>query len=183
MKRKIILFVAAILLSVCTYAQDDAALTKAMLEQANEMGKKFIAKDYTGFLKYSHPAVIKVMGGVEKMTTATITELQAIEKEGVKFISIKFGVPSKIIRANNELQCTLPEAIEMRVPNGKLTTTTTMIAVSQDKGKNWYFIDTSGNNLGNMQLLLPTLSDDLYVPMPTDPIFEEDVKAEDIKTE
>lgn len=178
MKRKIILFAAVMLISLCSYAQDDAALIKTMLEQANEMGKKFIAKDYVGFLKYSHPAVIKVMGGEEKMTADTVKELQSLEKEGITFLNVKFGIPSKIIRVDAELQCTLPEIIEMQVTGGKLTATTTMIAVSQDNGKNWYFIDAAGNNTDNMRLLIPTLSNELYIPMPQDPSFEEDVKTD-----
>lgn len=178
MKRKIILFASVMLISLCSYAQDDAALIKTMLDHANEMGKKFIAKDYVGFLKYSHPAVIKVMGGEEKMTADTVKELQSLEKEGITFLSVKFGVPSKIIKVDTELQCTLPEIIEMQVTGGKLTATTTMIAVSQDNGKNWYFIDAAGNNIDNMRLLIPTLSKELYIPMPQDPSFEEDVKTD-----
>lgn len=185
MKRKIALLVTAFFISICSYAQKDAAIIKTMLEQANDMGGKFMAKDYAAFLKYSHPATIKTMGGEKKMLEKTTNEMADLEKDGMSFTSIKFGVPSKIIKAGNELQCTIPEIIEVQLPGRKMTSTTTMIAISYDKGKNWYFLDTARNSLSAMQQLVPTLSNELDIPFPSDPSFEDDIKTDqqEIKTE
>ncbi len=176
MKTKIILFIT-LLIATNTFAQNDNLTTK-LLEQADDMGRKFVAKDYAGFLKYSHPKVVKSMGGEKKMIADTAKEMESLEKEGVTILSVKFGVPDKIIIVGDELQCTLPEMIEMQIVGGKLTTTTTLIAISSDKGVSWYFLDTSGNNLYSMKMLLPNLSDELNIPIPPDPSFEEDIKTE-----
>jgi hypothetical protein len=176
MKTYLILFIF-LLTAGNTFSQNNNLTTK-LLEQADDMGKKFIAKDYSGFLKYSHPKVVKTMGGEAKMIADTKKEIESLENEGVTFLSIKFGAPDKIITIENELQCTFPEMIEMQVTGGKLTTTTTLIAISTDNGNNWYFLDTGGNNLYSMKMLLPNLSDELDIPIPSDPIFEEDIKPE-----
>lgn len=178
MKYKIFFFAIYLLATLQTFAQSDAELTKSMLLQADDMGKKFIAKDYKAFLAYSHPATVKIMGGKEKMISETTKEFTQLESEGIKFLDVKFGVPSKIVRTGKELQSIIPEIIEMKVKGGKLTTTTSLIAISQDNGKNWFFVDSAGNNLQNMKGLLPTLSDELEIPMPQDPSFEEDPKTE-----
>lgn len=176
MKRKILLFTATLLISVCSYAQNNNAVIKVLFEQANDMGKKFISQDYAGFLKYSHPATINVMGGEKKAVEKITDEMISIGKEGVVVTNITFGTPSKIITVNNELQCTVPQIMEMHVPGGKLTTTTTMLAISNDKGKNWYFLDTANYKFDDMKRLLPNLSEQIEIPEPTDPAFEENPK-------
>ena len=64
----------------------------------------------------------------------------------MKFLNVTFGEPSSIIVVNGELQCTIPQKSEVKTSTGRLITTSTLIVVSDDKGKNWYFIDTFGNH-------------------------------------
>lgn len=174
MKRKIVLFIAIFLISICTYAQNNDAVIKTLFEQANDMGKKFISQDYAGFIKYSHPSTIKGMGGEKKATEKITTEMLSIGKDGIVITNITFGTPSKIITVNDELQCTVPQIMEMHVPGGKVTSTTTMLAISNDKGKNWYFLDTANYNFYDMKMLLPNLSEEIVIPERTDPSFEAD---------
>jgi len=176
MKIKLFLLATLIFSVLSAYGQNTPE--QNLLTQANDMGEKFIAKDYAGFLKYAHPATVKTMGGEKKMIADTAKSFREFEMEGVAFLDLKFGIPTKILNVENELQCTLPEMIEMQVKGGKLTTTTTLIAISEDNGKNWYFLDTGSNDLMTMKLLLPKLSDDLVIPPPYESIFEEDVKKE-----
>lgn len=177
MKKKFILLFILFIFSLTTKAQlNDNAIVRTMLENADEMGKKFIAKDYKAFLKYSHPLVTASMGGEKKVYDQILADIKSLEEQEITFLSIKFGVPSKIISVGNEKQAVVPEMIEMKVPGGTLTTTTSMLAISTDKGINWYFVDTGGHNLATMKNLLPTLSNQLEIPEPQDPSFEEDNK-------
>jgi hypothetical protein len=172
MKRKIVLLAAAILISIGSYAQIDPV--KTMLLQANDMGQKFLAKDYAAFLEYSHPATLKVMRGIKPATAKVTQEMAELEEDGIRILSINFGVPSKIIQVGDELQSTVPQIMVMHIPGGTMTSTTTMLAISQDKGKKWYFIDMSNYDLRDMKALIPSLSDELYLPGPIDPSFEPD---------
>lgn len=176
MRYRILFLALSLFIAIPSFAQNNAELTTKMLQQADEMGRKFIAKDYQGFLAYTHPATIKVMGGKDKMLASTLEELKQLEADGVKFLDIKFGVPSKIVNTGKELQCVIPQSIEMKIKGGKMTTTTSLIAISENNGKSWFFVDSGGNNLENLKSLLPTLSDELELPMPQDPAFEEDPK-------
>ena len=54
---------------------------------------------------------------------------------------------------NGELQCTLPQTIVMKVPNGKLVTKSTLIDVSKDMGRKWFFIDCLGRNIKTPTIL------------------------------
>lgn len=176
-KRFLILFITLLNLST-SYSQVNGDMDRVVLEQADDMGKKFIAKDYAGFLKYTHPIVIKNMGSNEKMLQETIKSFKQLEADNITFLEVKFGAPSKIATVENEMQCIIPQMIEMKIPGGKLTAHTTLIAISSNKGKNWYFVDASGNSHENMKMLLPTLSTELVLPPQQDPSFEEDPKQE-----
>lgn len=176
MKKGFLLLLITLLNLSAAYSQVNGTMDKAVLEQADDMGKKFIAKDYAGFLQYTHPIVVRNMGNREKMLAETIKSFKQLEAENITFLAVKFGAPSKIVSVENELQCIIPQMIEMKVPGGKLTAHTSLIAISSNKGKNWYFVDVSNNSYENMKMLLPTLSSELVLPDPQDPSFEEDPK-------
>ncbi len=92
-----------------------------------------------------------MVGGEQKMKEVLDTTLREMESQGVVLLKITFGEPSSAIIMGNELQCTLPEALEMQVQGGKLIDISTMIAISTDAGKNWYFIDISGKDIQTMK--------------------------------
>ena len=178
MKKNLSLLILLLIIMTGSYAQNNPEIHKKLMQQADDMGKKFIAKDYAGFLKYTHPATVKAMGGQQRMLQETVKSFQELEKDGIVFLDVKFGETSKILTVGNELQCTMPEIIEMHITGGKYTTISTLIAISEDKGNKWYFLDTGGNDLSLMQMLHANLSNELVIPAPSDPIFEEDKKKE-----
>jgi len=171
MKKNLIILLS-LLLFTSLQAQVNGELDAKVLTRAQEMAATFIAKDYDAFAKFSHPAVVKMMKGEKAMVEKLKKDFGELESEGITFLELKYSAPSKMIAVDNELQCTIPQQIVMLMPKGKLTATTTLIAISEDKGENWYFVDTAGNNLTNMKALIPSLSPDLPVPMPQDPMFE-----------
>lgn len=177
MKRNILILFT--LINVCfSINAQKKDLKLVMLEQANTMGNLFIAKDYAAFAKYSHPTMIEMMGGEEKMLEYIKANFEQLEKEGVTFQKITFGEPSKILTVKyedkEELQATMPQMIEMKIPGGIFTANATLICLSRDKGRNWYFIDTSGNDLTSMRKLIPSLSKELVIPDAQEPSFVED---------
>ncbi|RDI13105.1 hypothetical protein [Flavobacterium sp. AG291] len=172
------LFLSLFFTFFLSQAQSNDLYIKIMLEQANEMGKKFVERDYAGFLKYAHPATIKAMRGEKEALKKMNEQMMEIAKEGIIVTDVNFGTPSKIITVDSELQCTLPQILTMDLPEGKLTATTTVIAISKDNGKNWYFLDTANYNFQDMRMLLPNLSDQIVIPERTEPSFEPNTKTE-----
>lgn len=174
MKRKvIILLISLFSATLSAQAQSDEELNVLVLKHADSMAKCFIAKDYTCFLRYSHPKVIRSMGGPQSALKKTKDEFKRLEEEGITFEALKFGTPSKMIRVGTEeVQCIIQQQIEMLLPRGRMTAITTLIAISEDNGKNWYFVDASRFDLPSMQRLIPSLSNDHVFPYPQDPVFE-----------
>jgi hypothetical protein len=59
----------------------------------------------------------------------------------------------------------------MKTSFGNLALETTLIAISSDGGKNWYFIDTSVYNVNDLKKAMPDLSPDLVIPPAKPPKF------------
>jgi hypothetical protein len=144
---------------------------KIIKEQVEIMGQFLLKKDFNSYLKYTYPKIIEMIGGKQKMIEMLEKGSKEMESEGIGFLKVTFGEPSQIITEKNELQCTLPQIIEMKVPNGRLVTNSILIAISTDNGKNWSFIDTSGKDIMSMKRILPNLSKDLIIPTQEQPTF------------
>ena len=137
------------------------------------MGQFLIKKDYNSFTKFTYPKLIEMMGGKEKMIEQISKEFKKMNADGFDFINITFGNSSEIITTNNELQSTLPQNIEMKVPGGRLVSQSTLIAISNNGGKNWCFIDSSGKDIQAMKRIFSNLSEKLVIPQQDKPTFYE----------
>jgi hypothetical protein len=160
-----------VFLTLCNGQTKNFDYSKTIKEQAEMMGQLLLKKDFISFCKYTYPKIIDMMGGKQKMVKVLDKKSKEMLSEGAIFRNVTFGEPSKIITIGNELQCTVPQTIEIKVPNGKLKANSTLIAISIDNGKNWYFVDTSGKDIQTMKKRLPNLSGELVIPETTQPTF------------
>jgi hypothetical protein len=69
----------------------------------------------------------------------------------------------------DQLQAVLPEITTIKTPLGELTVETSMIVISPDSGKNWWFIDTNVYKVDKLKNVLPDLSPRLVIPPQKEP--------------
>lgn len=143
-------------------------------ENAETMAQALLKKDYNSFVPFTYPKLIEMMGGKEKMVAQITKEFNQMNADGFDFLNITFGNPSEIITINKELQCTLPQNFEIKIPGGRLISQSTLIAISNNSGKSWYFIDTSGEDIQIMKKNFSNLSEKLVIPIQNKPIFYKD---------
>lgn len=173
--KKTIVRLVFILATFLTYGQkttlNDSALVSEIKKQAFLMGDDFIKGDYHGFAKYNHPKILKLMGGENQMIATLTKSINDTKNKGVVFTGIKFDNPTKIIKYKNELQCTIQQHLMANVSNGKMISTSTLIAISLNNGKNWYFVDTSNKDMKTLRNVLPTISNEIVIPKQNQPEF------------
>jgi hypothetical protein len=159
---KALLFSTGIIfLSLCTEAQN---LSTTIKVHAMAMGNAVIRNDFNSFVKYMHPNIIAFAGGKEKMKTKMDSAYQMMKQFSVTFKRYWIGNPSEIVMYKNQLQAVLPESTILKTPLGELTAETSMIVISNDNGKNWWFIDTNVYNSEKLKNILPDLSPKLVIP-------------------
>ena len=138
--------------------------------QVTKMGDAFIKNDFKTFASYTYPFVLKSMGGSAKMAATLSKTISDMNAKGMSFIGITFEEPSKIIKAGAELQATVTQHTNIKLMQGRLVTTSTLIAISANNGISWTFIDTSNKDIKVLKKALPNLSNLLIIPTPTAPV-------------
>ncbi|PZR13165.1 MAG: hypothetical protein DI539_19435 [Flavobacterium psychrophilum] len=153
---------------------DSTSESAHLVSAAQKMGQLFIDKKYAEYIKYVHPKIIKMIGGPDKMVETLKKSIKQTEDEGFTFNNVTFGAPSKIIHTNVDLQAVVPQIIELKAKNGRLVSTSYLLAISNDKGKGWSFVDSSNKTLEQLKSVLPSLSNDLVIPKRNQPVFYND---------
>jgi len=142
-------------------------------EKAALMRQHFLAKDYEAYTAFIHPKVIEMIGSREEMVQVLQKTMGDMEAEGMRFQDVRFGTPSAIIRHGRELQCVLPQVIELKVPGGRMRLHASLVAISSDNGATWYFADTAVKDRDALYSMLQ-LSPDLVIPPGQEPeVIEE----------
>ena len=145
-----------------------------MHQQAEKMAQLLLKKDFKSFTAFTYPKVVEMMGGSQRMVQTLEKGFKDMESQGIRILAISFGSHSPILVYGGEQQCILPQTIEMKVPGGRLVSNATLIAISKDNGKKWYFIDTSGKDIKTMKTSLKNLSGQLPIPEKQEPEFIRD---------
>ncbi|MCW3084203.1 MAG: hypothetical protein JWP12_1569 [Bacteroidetes bacterium] len=176
MKNRGILILFTFILAACNSNQTKPVepgmeYVEAIKAQSELMKQALLKSDFKAFIKFSYPKVVEMMGGDAKMIEALETSSKDMAAGGTVFNNVTLGEPSKTVKSGTELQCTIPQTIDMSVTGGKLTVKSTLIAISGDEGKTWSFLDTSGKDLRAMQFILPNLSAELVIPAAEEPVF------------
>lgn len=152
-----------------------ASLKQAVKTAAKNMDAALVRKDYSNFTETTYPKAVEMTeGGMEKMLRDLASQMASIEASGNKIIAAWPGEPSGMIDTAGEVQCTIPQFMRMKVNGGKLVTETTLIGISPDNGKKWYFMDAADRDIEKMRSIFPNLSSKHVLKKSPEPKFEAD---------
>jgi hypothetical protein len=146
-------------------------LSTTIKVQAMDMGSAFMKNDFATFSKYMHPNIIAFAGGRETMKSKMDSAAMAMKNFGISFKRYWIGSPSEIINYKSQLQSVLPVSTAIKTPLGEVIAETSMIVISMDNGKNWYFIDTNVYKVDKLKNVLPDISPKLVIPPQKQPKF------------
>ena len=166
-KITVVLLLSALTLTpFCSQAQN---LSTAIRVQAMQMGNAAIRNDFNTFVKYMHPDIVAFAGGKADMKTKMDSAYQMMKQFGVSFKRYWIGSPGEIVKHKDQLQALLPQSTTLKTPFGELNAETTMLVISKDGGKNWWFIDTNVYTTDKLRTMMPDLSPKLVIPPRTKP--------------
>jgi hypothetical protein len=162
--KKIKLLLWLVSLVLFSFASNAQNLSTTIKVQGMDMATAFMKNDFNTFVKYMHPNIITFAGGKGQMKSKMDSANAVMKQFNVKFKRYWIGDPSEIIKHKNQLQAVLPQSTTLITPLGELTAETSMIVVSNDKGKSWWFIDTNVYKADKLKNILPDLSPKLVIP-------------------
>ncbi len=166
--RRLLIVVGLWLVGTTASAQN---LQTTIKIQAMEMARALVNNDFDAFSKYVHPSVLQLAGSKEKLKHTTDSVSLVMRTMGIKFKKILIGDPGPIVNSHNQLQSVVPQSTDIQTPMGNMHTESSLIALSSDNGKKWYFVDTNMYHGDKLKKLLPELSSELVIPPQKKPVF------------
>jgi len=152
---------AFLLVPVRVYSQNPETVIKI---QAMDMARAVLAKDVNKLVGYMPPKLVADAGGKDKLLMARDTLNKYMKQFGAEIKKVTIGNPGKIISYKKLLQATVPQTTEVKFMAGTAILESTLIAISEDKGLHWYFVDTSIYRGDKLKSSLPDLSPELIIP-------------------
>ncbi len=167
-KINISLIILIFIFNCICFAQTDSTTSVSMSanikQQADSMGYYFVKNDFKNYLKFQFPNLVKKLGGEESLIK-TLDE--NVTKKGIRAINISTDAPSTLIISDSILQCTLQQTSVMKYASAKLEIISTLVCVSFDNGKKWFFINASGFTSDILKELFPEISRELLIQQQT----------------
>ena len=161
------------------YAQikDMTAVKNSVFVAAKAMNHALVTNDFETYVESNHPKVFEnTPGGKAAMVEQTKEQIARMGEQGNYITAAWPGTPSTVIDTAGEWQCTISQYMDIRLGDGKITTETTLVAISTDKGKKWYFVDATNRGIDALRELFPNLSHKLKALPPPEPKFTPDAK-------
>lgn len=138
-------------------------MQKKVGELAQRMMEATMNRDYKTVLDFTHPKIIEMMGGKAKALEITTREMDKVnESGGIEKCDIQSV--SEIVKVGNQLQCVISHQMIMRIEGTRYRVKGGTIGVSEDKGKNWIFLNVNSNDPNSIRQFIPKFSKKLKLP-------------------
>lgn len=129
--------------------------------QSTQMVNAFSKGDYAKLLEFTHPSIIKILGGKETATKFLDTALNQIKESGMTVEEARVGDIIQTLKSNNTIQCMLPQYLKMKMGDKFYSSKNYLFGISYDHGKRWYFIDTNGSPEESIRKMIPEISKEI----------------------
>lgn len=117
------------------------SMTETLTVQAKQQADAVLNKDYEAAVLFMYPPIIKSMGGYKKALEKVKAAISDLEAKGGTVDKITVGQPSTIVQEELEYVAIVPTKMEMSFNGKKVWASSYLVAITQDRGKHWYFLD------------------------------------------
>lgn len=157
-------------LILCNFSSGQNRFSDIIKSDCEKMAAAMLQKNYSEIIDYTYPKLVEMAGGKQALLDASKSAFEKMD-ESFKIDKITFGEPQKIYVAGKELHCIVPETLSINTNKGKMQASYSLLAVSLDKGKKWYFIETHKFTPKFMKTIFPNFNYNLIIPENTKPII------------
>lgn len=139
-------------------------MSSIIRQQALKMSKAMSEMNIKEYAQYTYPTLQEA--GKEMINAkASMDSINKFRKMlGLEVKKILIGEVSTIVTYKKIMQATIPQTITLKTMMGVVETQTTLVALSNDGGKKWYFVDANLYKNPNTKAKLPELSPKIILP-------------------
>jgi len=167
MKKILTLFMTVVCMAQVT-AQPTSTIIKT---QAIAMGRAIADHDRATLMSFMLPDLKEMAGDPAKTNQVMDSALAMFEAMGGRITRITYGDPSPVAKGKGQLQAVLPQTIALSTSFADVEFTSTLLAISKDGGKHWYFTEPHVYKEAAKKKSLPEISPELVIPDPQKPVI------------
>ncbi|MEJ7627946.1 MAG: hypothetical protein WKF35_13855 [Ferruginibacter sp.] len=161
MKKSLLLFLLSVTLFGNSFSQDTTAIKKNIEAATKEMSATFISRNWEEYVKYTHPAVVEMIGGKEKFVKIVSEFMTELPDSSIKFFEL--GKPMQLINSGHDWQTVIMQKLDIYIQGKMVRSVSYLVGESLDNGKTWTFFDSKGDR-EVVKKMKPDVSDKLIIP-------------------
>jgi len=159
-----VLLLAVLSTAVSLATANASELTHRIRAEAQACADALLQGDYAGLIARTHPLVVAEMGGAEQAVAGVAEGVASLKSSGITMESIAIGEPQEPVARGAVVAVIVPQTIILKTPEGRLRQTGHMLAVSDNGGSTWHFIDTNTLDAASLQKYFPSLVGVITLP-------------------
>lgn len=156
-----------LLLPFSAIAQDALILKK----QAKRFAEATFSSDHKTVIDLTYPRLIQLSGGRDTLQKLITERIESLKKQGIIKFDGSVGSPGPFYKAGKQIHCLIPETIILHMFNGRYVNRSYLLAISDNAGKSWTFMDVGKMPSEVLHKLLPNYNEELIIPASGQPMF------------
>ena len=152
--------------------------TEQVRKLAAENSAAYASENYARLVDLTYPKLIELIGGRDRMIEMLRQGTEDLKARGSKILGAAVSEPKEIVMAGDRQFAIVPEVVRVQGPEGTLRSNSFLIAVSENRGKTWTFIDgaglhnTPGKERETLAQIVPGFPSQLALPAWESPVLE-----------
>jgi uncharacterized protein (TIGR03067 family) len=123
-----------------------------------------LKSDFTKALPYVPAELLRLMGGKQAFADEFAANIAELKRRKVTINQLEIGTPETPKEFDGVLAGLVPQKLVITTPQGKIVTHSYLIAISENKGKSWVFVDPMVITAEQRSILYPMLEGKLKIP-------------------
>ena len=111
---------------------------------AAEDGVALASGNYARLADLTYPKLVELLGGRDEMIEMLRRGSEDMKAHGSAILATEVSAPKDIVVAGDKQFAIVPMVVRIHVPEGSLRSNGYLIALSEDRGNTWKFIDGAG---------------------------------------
>ena len=167
-----------IAIAVCAQLASADPQTERVRALAAENSAALSSGNYARLVELTYPKIVEMIGGRDKMIETLRRGSEDMKAHGSAILGAEVSEPKEVVTANDRQFAIVPMTVRVQVPDGTLHSKGFLIAVSEDHGKTWTFIDGAGlmrepgKEKEKLAQVLPDFPPQLSLPSREQPVLE-----------
>jgi hypothetical protein len=140
---------------------DRNELQNVFKTQVYDMGQAMISEDYSKFTDYNHPSLVESYGGRANFMEVIRNTMNDLKIKNVAIKDISLNDIESIATLDDNIQVVISQNVTFNTQNTDNVEVQKMIAVSEDKGNTWSYININKKSKTELSKFFPFLLEDL----------------------